>query len=210
MTWKRKIGGKKMERKRKDKTNNICFSVWREKKKGEGGGSLAHLSHIQWSFFCDDLQNQCMKWTTCFIFFAWHHVRRPDERVLLYLSVFVLFWWTRRKVFTVRLLLEYSIVFQKNEMGGFHTKHVIEEIFPFLTEILLKYEIWNMKKPPRRTERVFYLHSPPAHDRFPHWLSVSKEKHAAEAEARAGWAATEVSLGSRTRVTRASRFASHP
>ena len=157
-----------MERKRKDKTNNMCFSVWRGKKKGEGGGSLAHLSHIQWSFFCDDLQNQCMKWTTCFIFFAWHHVRRPDERVLLYLSVFVLFWWTRRKVFTVRLLLEYSIVFQKNEMGGFHTKHVIEEIFPFLTEILLKYEIWNMKNPPpRRTERVFYLHSPPRSWSFP-------------------------------------------
>ena len=161
MTWKRKIGGKKMERKRKDKTNNICFSVWREKKKGEGGGSLAHLSHIQWSFFCDDLQNQCMKWTTCFIFFAWHHVRRPDERVLLYLSVFVLFWWTRRKVFTVRLLLEYSIVFQKNEMGGFHTKHVIEEIFPFLTEILLKYEIWNMKNPPPEEQNVFSTCTPP-------------------------------------------------
>ena len=168
MTWKRKIGGKKMERKRKDKTNNMCFSVWRGKKKGRRGRisrssltysmiiflwrspkSMHEMNHVLYFFrvtSCAETRRARSSVFECFCFVL------MDQEKGVYSTI------------TTRIFDSLS----KKRNGWFSHKTRHWGNIPVFNGNII--EIWNMKyeePPPRRTERVFYLHSPPRSWSFP-------------------------------------------
>ena len=191
MTWKRKIGGKKMERKRKDKTNNMCFSVWRGKKKGRRGRisrssltysmiiflwrspkSMHEMNHVLYFFrvtSCAETRRARSSVFECFCFVL------MDQEKGVYSTI------------TTRIFDSLS----KKRNGWFSHKTRHWGNIPVFNGNII--EIWNMKyeETPPKNRTCFLLALPPRSWSFPPLIERLKRK------ARSGsWSARGLSSNS--------------